>query len=253
MKAPGRPRGKRPRAADVERGVRSGSALWVASVAAQGSCVHQRACALQGGADATSATLWPLSVDGLLLPATVGLLKPTCHVSGRTRRSAWMVFYLGIGVASAADTSGGAPAAGTDRPAEELSAAGEVTAYQQLDLLHTVGHGAVVGRRADLREAGFPARQQGLASALFGHLRAAGASAWRGAGRRRAGRRRRWPCLVPVGKGGAPSACAASPRRSRACPSGAAAESRGRCLFGARTRRPAAPPPPVSCCVSDQS
>ncbi|WP_253267448.1 hypothetical protein [Streptomyces sp. NL15-2K] len=37
--------------------------------------MHQRAFALQGGADVVSATLWPLSVDGLLLLATVGLLN----------------------------------------------------------------------------------------------------------------------------------------------------------------------------------
>ncbi|MFI6494445.1 DUF2637 domain-containing protein [Streptomyces sp. NPDC050564] len=91
-----RPHRKRPRAADVETWVRSGCAPLVASVAAYASCVHQRACALQGGADATSATLW-LSVDGLLLLATVGLLKRTRHVSGRARWSAWMAFFLGHG------------------------------------------------------------------------------------------------------------------------------------------------------------
>ncbi|WP_330310391.1 MULTISPECIES: DUF2637 domain-containing protein [unclassified Streptomyces] len=61
--------------------MRSGCALLVAAGAAYASCFHQRALALQGEADATSAALWPLSVDGLLLLATVGLLNPTCHVS----------------------------------------------------------------------------------------------------------------------------------------------------------------------------
>ncbi|MGW4912823.1 DUF2637 domain-containing protein [Streptomyces sp. NPDC004270] len=39
------------------------------------SYVHQRSFALQGGADRVCASLWPLSVDGLLLLATPGLLK----------------------------------------------------------------------------------------------------------------------------------------------------------------------------------
>ncbi|WP_405961935.1 DUF2637 domain-containing protein [Streptomyces sp. NBC_00104] len=52
-------------------------------VAAYASCVHQREFALQGGADAVSASVWPLSVDGLLLLATVGLLQP----SGVSRRA----------------------------------------------------------------------------------------------------------------------------------------------------------------------
>ncbi|WP_411089751.1 DUF2637 domain-containing protein [Streptomyces sp. 061-3] len=51
-------------------------------VAAYASYVHQRGFALQGGADEVSASLWPLSVDGLLLLATVGLLKPS---GARTR------------------------------------------------------------------------------------------------------------------------------------------------------------------------
>ncbi|WP_405877813.1 DUF2637 domain-containing protein [Streptomyces sp. NBC_01136] len=105
MRAPEEPRTRGSRAADVGGGVRSGCALSVASVAVYASCVHQRAFALQGGADATSATLWPLSVDGLLLLATVGLLKPTCHVSRRAHRAMGMAFFLGIGVSQAADTA----------------------------------------------------------------------------------------------------------------------------------------------------
>jgi len=61
--------------AGFEVWVRRGCALVVASVAAYASYVHQLAFALQGGADAVNATLWLLSVDGLLLPATVGLLN----------------------------------------------------------------------------------------------------------------------------------------------------------------------------------
>nr|WP_241266973.1 DUF2637 domain-containing protein [Streptomyces scabichelini] len=75
----------------------------VASVAAYASYVHQRAFALQGGADAVSAALWPLSVDGLLLLATVGLLKPAQHAGGRARAVVWMAFLLGIAVSLAAN------------------------------------------------------------------------------------------------------------------------------------------------------
>ncbi|GAB2993417.1 hypothetical protein GCM10023080_069610 [Streptomyces pseudoechinosporeus] len=80
-------------------------ALVVASVAAYASYVHQREFALQGGADVTSATLWLLSVDGLLLLATVGLLKPARHVSRRARSTVWMAFLLGIGVSLAANVA----------------------------------------------------------------------------------------------------------------------------------------------------
>ncbi|MFI1166161.1 DUF2637 domain-containing protein [Streptomyces sp. NPDC020801] len=74
------------RAVDLETWVRRGCALVVASVAAYASYVHQRSFALQGGVDAPSAALWPLSVDGLLLLATVGLLKPPRHASRRARQ-----------------------------------------------------------------------------------------------------------------------------------------------------------------------
>ncbi|MFG1672432.1 DUF2637 domain-containing protein [Streptomyces sp. Y7] len=58
-------------------------ALVVAGVAAYASYEHQRDFARQGGADAVSAALWPLSVDGLLLLATIGLLKPAGPSSRR--------------------------------------------------------------------------------------------------------------------------------------------------------------------------
>jgi hypothetical protein len=65
--------------------------------------VHQREFALQGGADRTSATLWPLSVDGLLLLATVGVLKPSRGSDRRTRSVVWLAFLLGIAVSLAAN------------------------------------------------------------------------------------------------------------------------------------------------------
>ncbi|MFJ9902517.1 DUF2637 domain-containing protein [Streptomyces sp. NPDC101152] len=65
--------------------------------------MHQREFALQGGADAVSATLWPLSVDGLLLLATVGLLAPARSVGCRARVVVWLAFLLGIAVSLAAN------------------------------------------------------------------------------------------------------------------------------------------------------
>jgi hypothetical protein len=83
--------------------VRRISALVVAGVAAYASYQHQRAFAVRGGADATSAGLWPLSVDGLLLLATAGLIAAGAHPRGRVRLAAWLAFGLGIGVSLAAN------------------------------------------------------------------------------------------------------------------------------------------------------
>ncbi|WP_372448327.1 DUF2637 domain-containing protein [Kibdelosporangium banguiense] len=79
-------------------------ALLVAAVAAYASYQHQRAFALEGGADAVSAALWPLSVDGLLVLASVGLLK-TRHddSSYRARVAAWSSFASGVLVSLAAN------------------------------------------------------------------------------------------------------------------------------------------------------
>ncbi|MGW3124201.1 DUF2637 domain-containing protein [Streptomyces sp. NPDC001107] len=60
--------------------------------------MHQREFVLQGGADRTSARLWPLSVDGLLLLATVGVLKPSHGRDRRTRAVMWLAFLLGVAV-----------------------------------------------------------------------------------------------------------------------------------------------------------
>ncbi|MEV0225218.1 DUF2637 domain-containing protein [Streptomyces sp. NPDC050704] len=77
----------------------------MASVAAYASYVHQREFALQGGADAVSATLWPLSVDGLLLLATVRLLNSSRNVGRRARTVVWLAFLLGIAVSLAANVA----------------------------------------------------------------------------------------------------------------------------------------------------
>ncbi|WP_461072495.1 DUF2637 domain-containing protein [Streptomyces pseudoechinosporeus] len=75
----------------------------VAGVAAYASYVHQREFALQGGADRVSASLWPLSVDGLLLLATAGVLKRPTVRDRRTRYVVRLAFLLGIAVSLAAN------------------------------------------------------------------------------------------------------------------------------------------------------
>ncbi|MCX5604754.1 DUF2637 domain-containing protein [Streptomyces phaeochromogenes] len=88
---------------ELDELIRHLCALVVAGVAAYASYVHQREFALQGGADAVSAALWPLSVDGLLLLATVGLLKPSRLRTRRARGAIWSAFFLGIAVSLAAN------------------------------------------------------------------------------------------------------------------------------------------------------
>jgi hypothetical protein len=82
--------------------VRRGCALLVATVAAYGSYEHQRLFALRGGADGGSAAWWPLSVDGLLVLASVGLLRSRA-TNRRGRLSLWSAFGLGIAVSLAAN------------------------------------------------------------------------------------------------------------------------------------------------------
>jgi hypothetical protein len=93
----------RPRSRDRELWLQRGCALIVAAVAAYGSYQHQRDFARHGGADPVSAVLWPLSVDGLLLLATVGLLKSGPQASMRVRLAVWLSFLLGIAVSLAAN------------------------------------------------------------------------------------------------------------------------------------------------------
>ncbi|MEV5846179.1 DUF2637 domain-containing protein [Streptomyces sp. NPDC051985] len=90
---------------DPEAGVRLLCALVVAGVAAYASYVHQRSFALQAGADPVSASLWPLSVDGLLLLATLGLLKPEDDDGHRARWAVRTAFLLGFAVSLAANVA----------------------------------------------------------------------------------------------------------------------------------------------------
>jgi hypothetical protein len=89
----------------VELLLRRVCALVVGGVAAYASYRHQRAFALEGGADAVGAALWPLSVDGLLVLASAGLLKARQGGQGRARLAAWSSFVLGILVSLAANVA----------------------------------------------------------------------------------------------------------------------------------------------------
>ncbi|MFJ9010260.1 DUF2637 domain-containing protein [Streptomyces canus] len=104
MTRPVEPAERAPRGpvVDAEAWARSVCALVVAAYA---SYVHQREFALQGGADRVSASLWPLSVDGLLLLATIGLLKQAGPTTRRVRWAVWSAFLLGIAVSLAANVA----------------------------------------------------------------------------------------------------------------------------------------------------
>jgi hypothetical protein len=55
------------------------------------------------GADETGVRLWPLSVDGLVLLATVGLLRADHRTARRNRWALWAAFGFGIAVSLAAN------------------------------------------------------------------------------------------------------------------------------------------------------
>jgi hypothetical protein len=86
----------------AEEWVRRACTLVVAGVAAYASYRHQREYALVGGSDPTGAALWPLSVDGLLVLATVGVLRAE-RLTRRGRIAVWLSFWLGIVVSLAAN------------------------------------------------------------------------------------------------------------------------------------------------------
>jgi hypothetical protein len=83
--------------------VRRGCALVVAAVAAYSSYAHQRHFALAGGADEVSAALWPLSVDGLVVLASLGLVRTQSNTTVRARLALWVAFLLGVAVSLAAN------------------------------------------------------------------------------------------------------------------------------------------------------
>jgi hypothetical protein len=83
--------------------VRRLATLAVAGVAGYASYHHQADFALAGGADLTTARLWPLSVDGLLVLSTVGLLRDSQQTSRRAHAFLWAAFAAGIVVSLAAN------------------------------------------------------------------------------------------------------------------------------------------------------
>ncbi|MEV6486148.1 DUF2637 domain-containing protein [Streptomyces sp. NPDC051576] len=135
-------------------------AVVVAGVAAYASYLHQREFAVQGGADRTSASLWPLSVDGLLLLATVGVLKPSGEQDRRGRCVVWLAFLLGIGVSLAANIAAAPvlswrPVLVAGWPPVALLLAVELLAHRSRD------HGEIAaGREADEGGGGDPLLEQ---------------------------------------------------------------------------------------------
>jgi hypothetical protein len=77
----------------------------VAGVAAYSSYEHQRRFALHGGADRVSAALWPLSVDGLMVLASLRLLSAHRRATRRARWSVRLAFGLGVAVSLAANVA----------------------------------------------------------------------------------------------------------------------------------------------------
>ena len=100
MIRPDTPDGPRARG---ESWIARSCAVIVAGVAAYSSYAHQRDFALDGGADPVTAALWPLSVDGLVILASLGLLRQHSETSRRTRWAVRSAFLLGVIVSLAAN------------------------------------------------------------------------------------------------------------------------------------------------------
>ena len=105
----------------------------VASIAAYASYEHMRALSLHAGQTPSIAALLPLSVDGLVIVASVAI------VDGRQRKgSAWCAFVLGVVVSLVANVLAAGPTL-TDRC---------VSAWPSVALLATVEVIARGGRKA---------------------------------------------------------------------------------------------------------
>ncbi|MFL6122971.1 DUF2637 domain-containing protein [Actinophytocola sp.] len=89
----------------AEEWVRRACTLVVAGVAAYASYQHQRSYAREGGSDSVGAVLWPLSVDGLLVLATVGVLTSSQQTSRRYRIAVRVSFWAGIAMSLTANIS----------------------------------------------------------------------------------------------------------------------------------------------------
>lgn len=96
-------RGTPHRVVDRSLHLQCACTLLVAVGAAYVSYRHGREFALRYGADETTATLWPLIVDGLLTMATIELWK-VGHLDRATGQwKAWLSFSLGIGLSLCAN------------------------------------------------------------------------------------------------------------------------------------------------------
>lgn len=80
--------GLKPDSEKLSLWVQSACTTLVALGAAYASYRHGRDFALRFGADAATAAIWPLIVDGLLTTATVELWKPSGGLRGRRSDSA---------------------------------------------------------------------------------------------------------------------------------------------------------------------
>lgn len=88
---------------DPALAVQCGCTALVALGAAYASYRHGRDFALQFGADHTTAAIWPLIVDGLLMIATVELWKSAEPESSGSRWAAWLAFTFGISISLCAN------------------------------------------------------------------------------------------------------------------------------------------------------
>ena len=92
-----------PQPRDRSLHLQAACTLLVAVGAAYVSYRHGRDFALRFGADTTTATLWLLIVDGLLLIATIELWKTTHQHRTTGQWKAWLSFALGIALSLGAN------------------------------------------------------------------------------------------------------------------------------------------------------
>ena len=88
----------------LRRGASIGAALVVAAIAAYVSYRHMRHLALQHGQDGAAASVLPLSVDGMLVVATLAIGD-----GRRYRWSAWLAFWIGVLISVVANTLAAPP------------------------------------------------------------------------------------------------------------------------------------------------
>lgn len=119
-------------AADRSLRLQSACTLLVAVGAAYVSYRHGRAFALRHGADDTTATLWPLIVDGLVTMATIELWKTSRHrTTGQWK--AWLAFTLGIALSLSGNI---ASAPELNAPAIAVSACPPLALLLSVELLN---------------------------------------------------------------------------------------------------------------------